>query len=438
VIDSKGARVATYGDVDAASAFFQSSADIVKVAPDRPLGKIILRLSTKNLNRALQSDIMFSVVNFVVILTVVVGSIYAALRMITTPLGYMTKAMTLLAAGRTDLEIPALSRHDEIGAMARAVNVFRANALDRIRLEGEQVEHRQKSEEERRRTMSGLASIFESNVKSVVRTASGAGNELEGTAASMASNAEQVSHQVVAVSKASKRATHNVQIVAAAAEQLSASIAQISEQVSLSTRISSSAVEEANRTNSSVVSLARAGQRIGDVVALINNIASQTDLLALNATIEAARAGEAGKGFAVVASEVKVLASQTAKATEEISGQVAAIQDATTSAVSAIGQISQTITGIDEIVSSIASAVQQQSAATLEIARNAQAAAEGTQEVSANIAGVGEAVRLTEAAAGVVRDASMVLGEQFGQLSNELDSFVDRIRVQASSQYRSQ
>ncbi|MBV8651113.1 MAG: HAMP domain-containing protein [Alphaproteobacteria bacterium] len=424
-------RVAAHGKLDTTSGFYEVKTDIVhdENGQRQPVGHLLLRLSTARLDAAARDDIQLSLVKIAITLSIIMGAIYAALRMITTPLGRMTTIMSQLAEGRTDLEIPALERRDEIGAMARAVSIFKTNAIARSRLEAEQVELKQQAEAERRKTMDGLAQIFEQTVKGVVETVSGAGKELDTTAVSMAANADRVSHQVVTVVKASDEATSNVQTVAGAAEQLTASIAEIGQQVTRSATIAGQAVEEAERTNRSVEGLAQAAQRIGDVVQLINNIASHTNLLALNATIEAARAGEAGKGFAVVASEGKTLANQTAKATEEISGQIAAIQGATVSSVAAIQGIGKTIAQLDEVATGIASAVQQQNAATREIARNVQAAATGTQEVSSNIAGVGEAVRQTGLAAGIVRDASATLGEQFKHLSSELEGFLDRVRA---------
>ncbi len=249
------------------------------------------------------------------------------------------------------------------------------------------------------------------------------------TAQAMATNAEQTSRQSTTVSAASEQASTNVQTVAAAAEELSSSITEISRQVAQSTQISNKAVDEANQTNQMVRMLADNAQKIGDVVKLINDIAGQTNLLALNATIEAARAGEAGKGFAVVASEVKSLATQTAKATDEIAGQIGGIQDATRKAVSAIEGISTTIGAVSQIATSIASAVEEQGAATQEIARNVQQAAAGTNEVTSSIATVNQAALDTGAGANQVSSAAARLGRQAETLRAEVREFFERVQA---------
>ena len=259
-----------------------------------------------------------------------------------------------------------------------------------------------------------------------VATAAGG---LQSTAQALASNAETGSRQAMAVSAASEQASTNVQTVAAAAEQLASSIAEIGRQVSESARTTQRAVEEANQTHTLVQALADGAQRIGEVVKLINDIASQTNLLALNATIEAARAGEAGKGFAVVASEVKSLANQTAKATDDIAVQISGIQEATAKAVSAIEAIRSTITGVNEISTTIASAVEEQDAATKEIARNVQQAAAGTSEVTANISGVNQAAGETGRGADAVLAASSVLGKQADALRAEVRRFFETVRA---------
>ncbi len=262
------------------------------------------------------------------------------------------------------------------------------------------------------------------SVKEVVEIVASAATEMESTAQSMSSTAEETSRQATAAAAGVEEATTNVQTVASAAEELSSSISEVSRQVAESASIARNAVEEANRTNSQVEGLVEASQKIGDVVSLISDIAEQTNLLALNATIEAARAGEAGKGFAVVASEVKSLANQTAKATEEISAQIGAIQGATGDAATAIKGIAETVTRVDEIASSIASAVEEQSAATQEIARNSQQVAAGTGEVSSNVAGVTQAATETGDSAGQVLEASKDLANHSNTLSGQIDRFL--------------
>ena len=269
---------------------------------------------------------------------------------------------------------------------------------------------------------------FETNVKTVVDQVAAASTEMRATAESMAASSEESVRQSNAVAAAAEEATSNVQTVASASEELSSSISEISRQVSQSSKIAQEAVQEAERTNITVQGLAEASTKIGDVVNLINDIASQTNLLALNATIEAARAGEAGKGFAVVASEVKNLANQTARATEDISSQISAIQDATTGAVDAIQGIGKTIDQVNEIAGTIAAAVEQQGAATNEISRNVQEAATGTQQVSQNIQSVSQAANEAGQGASEVLSAAEELSKQSEVLGNEVDKFLENVK----------
>lgn len=278
-------------------------------------------------------------------------------------------------------------------------------------------------------TLNQHANVFENEVHSMVEIVASAATELQSTSQSMAATAEATSHQANLVALAAESAASNVQTVAAAAEELHASISEISRQVSESTRISQEAVNEASRTNVLVNGLAQAADKIGEVVKLINDIASKTNLLALNATIEAARAGDAGKGFAVVANEVKNLASQTARATDEISTQISNVQGATKDAVHAIQSIGLTITQINEIAAAIAAAVEEQGAATREIARNVQEASTGTGEVTSNINNVTEASNETGHAANEVLAASRELSSQSEKLRSKVDHFLQDIRA---------
>ncbi|WP_374369941.1 methyl-accepting chemotaxis protein [Dongia sp.] len=350
-------------------------------------------------------------------------------RTIGAPIVRMTNAMTALAQGNTATEIPARGRKDEVGQMAEAVQVFKDNMIETERLRSEQEAAKKRAEEDRRKAMLGLADQFETSVGGVVTAVTTAAQELQKTAQSMSSVAEEAAHQSNAVAAASQQLTQNVQTVASATEELSASIQEIGNQVTESTRIVSGAVIQANDTNDKVKGLAAAAQKIGEVVTLINEIASQTNLLALNATIEAARAGEAGKGFAVVASEVKNLATQTAKATDEIGGQIRAIQEATDSSADAIQGITTTIARVNEISTTIASAVEEQGAATQEISRNVQQAATGTNEVSSNVAGVTQASQQTSAGASQVLNAATELARNGETLRSQVDQFLRQIRA---------
>ena len=369
---------------------------------------------------------------FVVLITIggviVVVGVLVVLA-VTRNLTGMTQAMSRLAGGDTSSQVPALNRHDEIGAMAKAVQVFKDNMIDAERLRGEQEEMKRQAEIDKKAALNSLADEFESTVKEIVETVSSAANELQATAQSMAGTADATSVRTTAVAAASEEASSNVQTVAAATEELSASVSEIGRQVDESSKIASGAVQEAERTNAQMLELSEAAQRIGDVVKLINDIASQTNLLALNATIEAARAGEAGKGFAVVASEVKNLATQTAKATEEISIKISEMQAVTDGSVQAIGAIGQTIARLNEIASTISRAVGEQLAATGEIANNVQQAATGTQEVTSNITEVTQAAGETGAAASQVLSAAGELARQSGALQSNVVDFIARVRA---------
>ncbi|HEY4161634.1 MAG TPA: methyl-accepting chemotaxis protein [Dongiaceae bacterium] len=362
-------------------------------------------------------------------IVVALGIATALARAIVRPVRGMTAVMGQLAKGDMTVTVPGVGRSDEIGDMAGALNVFKNGMIEAQRLREEQERAKEQASLQRKADMHRLADEFEQAVGVIVKTVSTAAGELRAAAQSMSSTAAMTNQRSQAVAAASNEASTSVQTVAAAAEELSASVDEIARQISQSNDIAAKAVSQVQGTSNEVATLANAAQKIGAVVQLINDIAGQTNLLALNATIEAARAGEAGKGFAVVASEVKTLATQTSKATEEISGQIAAVQAATRSSVAAIGGISETIGTISTISSSIAAAVEEQTAATREIARNVQQAAQGTAEVNENITSVSQAANDTGAAANQVLGAAQDLSQQSDKLRTELDRFIGVVRA---------
>jgi len=344
------------------------------------------------------------------------------------PLSSLTAKMRILAAGDLNVTIPNATAHDEVSEIVRAVGTFKARMIETARLKAEE-QARHDAETRRAGSLSDLAGEFERKAGSLVRHLESASAEMKATASAMSSNALQTDQQASSASRAAQEASAGVETVAAAAEQLNSSISEISRQVTQSARVTGQAVSDVRRTDGIVRALATGAGKIGDVVKLISNIAAQTNLLALNATIEAARAGESGKGFAVVASEVKSLATQTAKATQDIAAQMAEIQSATSEAVDAIKTINVTIDEVSAISSAIASAVEQQGAATAEIARNVLQTANSTQKVTTNVEGVSAAAASTKEAADQVMDASDRLSQQAAQLSTEVSGFVKGVRA---------
>ncbi len=350
-------------------------------------------------------------------------------RSISRPLGQLGSRMKALADGKLEGEIPGVGRGDEVGEMAATVQIFKDNAVRMRELEQSETETKTRAASERRTAMENLANDFERSVNGIVRTVSNAAAGMQSTAQSMTSTASDASARAATVGAASQTASSNVGTVASAAEELSGSVSEISRQVARSSEIASQAVGDAERTNATVQVLSTGAEKIGEVVKLIHSIAAQTNLLALNATIEAARAGESGRGFAVVASEVKALANQTAKATEEISGQVAAMQQSTSDAVSAINGITQTIAQMSEITNSISTSIEQQGEATREIARNIQQVAAGSNEINAHIGGVTSAAEATGKAASDVLSNARELDTQSGMLRSAVDGFLAKVRA---------
>jgi methyl-accepting chemotaxis protein len=355
----------------------------------------------------------------------------AGILIVTTvarPIRALTGTMASLANKEMSVEIPGTSRRDELGAMARAVQVFKEGLIEADRLAAAEAAEQQ-AKLRRTEAIERLLASFETSSSAALRMVASAASELDATAHSMSAMAQQTSSQATIVASAAEQTSANVQTVATATEEMASSIREIGTQIARSASIAGKAVTEAAQTTDAVRTLADAAQRIGAVVELINSIASQTNLLALNATIEAARAGEAGKGFAVVASEVKSLAGQTAKATEEIAGQIGAVQQTTQGVVTAITGIGGTIGSINDITTAIAAAIEEQGAATNEISRNVQQAATGTQEVTGSIVQVTQAAGEAGSAAGQVLGAAGELSKQAEMMRRDVEKFLSDIKA---------
>ncbi|MBP2297702.1 methyl-accepting chemotaxis protein [Azospirillum picis] len=371
----------------------------------------------------------FIVVGAVLLITGLLLALWLTSRLVIgQPLRRIIATVQALTAGNRMVEVADRDRADEIGAINKALQLFKENAGRVAEMEEQRRLDEQRAAGERRQELARLADRFEGSVGDVVASVTRQAEQIRVDSEGLSAIAAQTNAQASAVASAADIASGNVQTVAAAAEELAHSIEEINQRIAASSRMAENAVGEVERTNGTVAGLAEAAQKIGDVVNLIQSIAGQTNLLALNATIEAARAGEAGKGFAVVASEVKNLANQTAKATEEIAAQIAEMQAVSGNAVGAIQSIGRTILGISETVTAVAAAAEEQGAATREISRNVQQAATGTREVSTNIDGVTRAAGETGGMASQARTAADALSQQSVQLRQEVQRFVATIR----------
>ena len=418
------------GNVDILGVSYIAGYDPILDSSGKIIGILFAGIPLQQFYKGIDQSILWgSIGSGIVGLFVILVMLLASSRAISSPIKAMTDVMGALASGDLNVEIPATSGSDEIADMGKALNIFKDDIQRIESMRREQEEMKVKAEKDRKAAMLHLADQFEESVKKVVDYVLSASTKMQTTAQALASTAEETSRQTSVVASASEETSTSVQTVAASTEELTASIAEISSQINHANNVTTKAAEDGQAANITMQKLSNTSQKIGEVIQMIQSIAGQTNLLALNATIEAARAGEAGKGFAVVASEVKSLATQTAKATEDIEQQVGTIQTETQSAVTAIAGICETLGNVKSASTAIAAAIEEQSAATKEIARNVQQAASATQQISHNVSGVTHSAQDTGSAATHMLTASSELAQQSEVLRSEVVKFLAGVRA---------
>jgi methyl-accepting chemotaxis protein len=398
-------------------------------ASGKVIGIVYVGIPTAQLDSMLWQALWAMAIAAAVAALLVLGMTMLMVRRVTKPLRAVTESLTVLAEGRTDVEVQHIDRHDEIGALARTVGVFKDNRIERRQLEAERISAEKLAMDKRKAELNQFVEGFRTKIGGIIERVLNSSGQFERDAQRLSVTAHSTAEMSEQSAGASRQASEHVRNAAAASKELSQSIVEISRRVQESNGVAAEAVKQASATDERMAELSAAGDRIGDVVKLITSIAEQTNLLALNATIEAARAGEAGRGFAVVAQEVKTLAGETAKATDEISAHIVNMQRATGESVDANKAIGLTIERISEITTSISSAVEQQGAATESIARGVEAAANGTLDVADNIERVAKGAGETGTTSGQMLKSAQALSEVSIHLKDEVEKFLDSVRA---------
>jgi methyl-accepting chemotaxis protein len=398
-------------------------------AAGKVIGIVYVGIPTAQLDSMLWQALVAMAIAAAIAALLVLGMTMLIVRRVTRPLKAVTETLTVLAEGKTDVEIQHADRHDEIGAIARTVSVFKNNRIERRQLEAERISNEKLAMDSRKAELNQFVEDFRTKIGGIIERVLSSSGQFEKDARQLSMTAHSTAEMSGESASASRQASEHVRSAAAASSELSQSIVEISRRVQESNGVTAYAVKQADATDERMAELSAAGDRIGHVVKLITSIAEQTNLLALNATIEAARAGDAGRGFAVVAQEVKTLAGQTAKATEEISAHIVNMQRATGESVSAIKAIGLTIERISGITTSISSAVEQQGTATQSIAEGVQAAASGTLDVADNIERVAKNARETGTTSGLMLTSARELSDVSTHLKDEVEKFLDSVRA---------